>query len=166
MRLFIGIKLDENAIKKVNNYYKYFYSEKVTGNFTNLSNLHLTLAFLGEVDDKKVNEIIDAINSLMYKIDSLKIFKFTKLKDMLIGKVEKEGKLIKLQQELNEKLKEMGFKVNDLNFYPHITLIREVKGLEKVKIIDSNIEIISKESKVTLFESKRINGKLTYIRLN
>ena len=50
MRLFIGIKLDDIAIKKVNNYYKYFYSEKVKGNFTDLSNLHLTLSFLGEIN--------------------------------------------------------------------------------------------------------------------
>lgn len=166
MRLFIGIKLDNEAVKKVNNYYKYFYSEKVKGNFTDLSNLHLTLSFLGEISSEKVNVIIKIIDSLKNNIDSFKIIKLTKLKDMLIGEVFKDPGLFSLHSELVEKLKQFGLKVSEAEFYPHITLIRQVEGLKNLNIIDSNIEVISNVNKITLFESTRINGRLTYIPLN
>ena len=166
MRLFIGIKLDDIAIKKVNNYYKYFYSEKVKGNFTDLSNLHLTLSFLGEINSEKIDDIIKVIDSLQSNIKSFKIVKLTRLKDMLIGEVFKDSYLSCLHSELIEKLKQLGLKISDKDFYPHITLIRQVEGLRDLKIIDSNIEITSNVNKITLFESTRINGILRYIPLN
>ena len=85
---------------------------------------------------------------------------------MLIGEIEKEINLITLQKELVIKLKDNGFKIEDRSFYPHITLIRQVMGLKPLKIIDSKLEIESMVNKITLFESTRINGKLTYIPKN
>lgn len=166
MRLFIGIKLDELSVKKIKNYYKYFYSENITGNFTDVNNLHLTLAFLGEVNEEKIEKICDIINSLNLDFNQIKINHFTKLKDMLIGEVYKDDKLMMVRNELIEKLKNIGFKFEKLDFYPHITLIRKVMNLKPLKVIDSDIEIISNFKKITLFESTRINNKLVYIPKN
>ena len=124
------------------------------------------MVFLGEVNENKLNTLKDIISSLNVNFESIKINKFTKLKDMLIGEIEKEINLITLQKELVIKLKDNGFKIEDRSFYPHITLIRQVMGLKPLKIIDSKLEIESMVNKITLFESTRINGKLTYIPKN
>lgn len=165
MRIFIGIKLDNNAIKKINNYYKYLYQEKVNGNYTNLDNLHLTLAFLGEINIDKLNEVIEVVNNINLEVKEITITKLTKLKDMLIGEVICDNKLKELHFELVNKLNDIGFNLSN-DYYPHITLVRKVNGLDKVKIIDSKIEINSIVNRITIFESTRINGVLKYIPKN
>lgn len=165
MRVFIGIKLDNNAIKIINNYYKFLYQEKVVGNFTDLDNLHLTLAFLGEINKDKLEEVIDIVKNVKTEVEHITITKLTRLKDMLIGEVICDNKLQTLHDELVSKLNKIGFNLSN-DYYPHITLIRKVNGLDKIKIIDSKIEINSIVNKITVFESTRINGVLKYIPKN
>lgn len=166
MRLFIGIKLDSKCIKKIDNYYKFFYSENVSGNYTSLENLHLTLNFLGELDENRITEITSIINSVKLEISELEIIKFTRLKDMLVGEVKKTKELMNIYNDLTNKLKQRGFKINDYPFYPHITLIRQVKGLRDFKFIDSQLNLKFNFTQITLFESTRINNKLVYIPKN
>ena len=166
MRLFIGIKLDSKCIKKIDNYYKFFYSENVSGNYTSLENLHLTLYFLGEVDEDRINEIKSIINSVKLEISELEIIKFTRLKDMLVGEVKKTKELISIYNDLSNKLKQNGFKINENSFYPHITLIRQVNNLKEFKFINSELNLKFSFNKITLFESTRINNKLVYIPKN
>ena len=165
MRVFIGIKLDNNAIKIINNYYKFLYQEKVVGNFTDLDNLHLTLAFLGEINIDKLEEVIDIVKNVKTEVEHITITKLTRLKDMLIGEVICDNKLQTLNDELVSKLNKIGFNLSN-DYYHHITLIRKVNGLDKIKIIDSKIEINSMVNKITVFKSTRINGVLKYIPKN
>jgi len=59
MRLFIGIKTDceiylsslQNELKKIGK-----------GSFTDAANLHITLRFLGEVPDRRLRNICEAIS--------------------------------------------------------------------------------------------------------
>lgn len=166
MRAFIGIKLDDSAIKKIKGYFNYFYSENVTGNFTKLNNLHLTLSFLGEINPNRVEELINVIESMELKIKQIKISKITKLKDMVVGEVTRDCELMSLQDELVKELKLKGFILDKKAFYPHITLIRQVSGGNNLKNFNSNVEIISNVTKITLFESTRINKELIYIPIN
>lgn len=166
MRAFIGIKLDDSAIKKIKGYFNYFYSENVTGNFTKLNNLHLTLSFLGEINPNRVEELINVIESMELKIKQIKISKITKLKDMIVGEVARDCELMSLQDELVKELKLKGFILDKKAFYPHITLIRQVSGENNLKNFNSNVEIISNVTKITLFESTRINKELIYIPIN
>ena len=84
MRLFIGIKLDTKAIKKIDSYMNYLYQTGVRGTYTKTNNIHLTLEFLGEVDKDKVNKLIDIINSIdISKLDYLEIDKTKMLKSII-----------------------------------------------------------------------------------
>ena len=159
MRLFIGIKLDSKCIKKIDNYYKFFYCENVSGNYTSLENLHLTLNFLGELDENRITEITSIINSVKLEISELENVNFN-------VDISDAKELMDIYNDLTNKLKQRGFKINDYPFYPHITLIRQVKGLREFKFIDSQLNLKFNFTQITLFESTRINNKLVYIPKN
>ena len=163
MRLFIGIKLDTKAQKKINSYFNLLYENKVTGNYTKVSNLHMTLVFLGETSEDKVSVIKKILKNIDLSIDMIKITKMTMLKDILVGEVENNNQLQEIYNSLRSNLKANGIYFDDHSLYPHITLIRKVNNHEK--FVGKEMNIISNFDHITLFESKRINNDLVYIDL-
>jgi len=77
MRCFISIDLSENIkqeIDKIQNKLPDFYGKK-----TELTNLHLTLKFLGEIGEDKVKEVKERLSGIDFEkfeaeIDSLGVF--------------------------------------------------------------------------------------------
>ena len=163
MRLFIGIKIDDKTKKKINSYFNLFYENKVRGNYSKLSNLHMTLAFLGEMSEDKVPLLKKIIKSINVDINELHLSKITKLRDVLVCDVEKNDKLETIYNDLNKSLKTNGFNVDNKEWHPHVTLIRKVENGDKYLNVDMNI--ISNFDNITLFESKRIDNELVYIDL-
>ncbi len=160
MRAFIGINLDDKALKITNNYFNMLYQEGVRGNYADIKNIHLTLRFIGETDREE--ELKDIINSLdISKLNYLTIKGIKTLKDMLIYEVDKTQELEELYNELLEKLKVKNFEIDNKPFYPHITLVRETN-----KQVDKKVSFTSKIKKINLFQSIRIKGKIHYISKN
>lgn len=163
MRLFIGIKMDDLAKKKINNYFKLFYENNVRGNYTKINNLHMTLVFLGEVDEERVPDLKDIIKSINLDTNKLHLTKISLLKEILICNIEKSVEINNMYLNLCDELKKNNFSFDNHPLYPHITLIRKAGNYNKFLNVDMNI--ISKFEKITLFESKRINNELVYIDL-
>lgn len=164
MRLFIGIKLDNQAINKIKAIDNYLYSQSIRGNYTNYNNIHLTLIFLGEVKKENVNKIIEVANSIdTSNLKQITINEVVNFKEMIIAKVRKSQELDSVYNQLFEKLINLHYSIQNRPFFPHITLVRETNQMIGNVI---NKEIISGVSKVTLFESKRVNNELQYIPLN
>ena len=162
MRLFIGIKFDEKTMVLIDRIQGMLYNEGVKGNFTNKNNIHLTLSFLGEVNNDKVDvlkKIIDSID--VSKINTIDITGIDVLKDMIILNVNKSVELDNIYNDLVNKLSSNNFNIDKRPYFPHVTLVRE-----KNKDYKKELNIKSKFTKITLFESTRINGVLTYIPLN
>lgn len=163
MRLFIGIKMDDLAKKKINNYFKLFYENSVRGNYTKINNLHMTLVFLGEVDEERVSKLKDIIKSINLDTNELHLTKISLLKEILICNIEKSVEINNMYLNLCDELKKNNFLFDNHPLYPHITLIRRVENYGKFLNVDMNIT--SKFEKISLFESKRINNELIYIDL-
>ena len=163
MRLFIGIKVDQKTQKKINRYFNLFYENKVTGNYCKLSNLHMTLIFLGEIDEARIPLIKQLIKEVDLKIDEIKISKLAMLKEILVGEVENNNEIQDIYNKLKKSLKDNGFIIDSNSLYPHVTLIRKVSNCEK--FVGREVNQISKFDRITLFESRRINGELVYIDL-
>ena len=125
MRTFVGIKLDNKYRGKITNIIGYLKQNGISGNYTDINNVHLTLSFIGEIDEdkvsliKKIIENID-INNINVIINSVKVFK-----TYLIFEVEKTNELLRVQKELADNLLKNGFNVDTKEYYPHITIIRE-----------------------------------------
>jgi len=98
------------------------------GKITESENLHLTLKFLGEADEEKIEKIKNKLreiklNKFKTRIDSLGVFSegFIRIIWLHISNCEE------LQKEIDEKLKDLFRKEN--RFMGHLTIAR-VKGIK------------------------------------
>ncbi|MEG1711386.1 MAG: RNA 2',3'-cyclic phosphodiesterase [Clostridia bacterium] len=101
----------------------------ISGRFVSEFNIHLTLAFLGEVDTNNIAQlsaIIDEISEKSIPCD-ISMQKLILLQNGSIIAIElkRNEQLMLLQQNLNESLKKAGF-FTENRFRPHITLARKV----------------------------------------
>lgn len=132
MRLFIAINLDSE------DYFRDFQSrlgvlsDGIKVRYTLPKSFHLTLKFLGEVNDSKVREIIAGLKEIKFgsfvtKTASLGFFPDEGyIRTVWIGLENREA-ILKLQKDVDGKLKDLFQK--DARFQPHLTL-------ERIKFID------------------------------
>ncbi|OYP31010.1 RNA 2',3'-cyclic phosphodiesterase [Rhodopirellula sp. MGV] len=97
-----------------------------------LDNLHLTLKFLGEVDNVEVFDVCTAIRSVTSHIEPFELH-FTgtggfpnldKPRVLYAGIEDPSGLLVKMVGELELKLADLGFKPEPRDYRPHLTLGR------------------------------------------
>jgi len=126
MRTFIALDLSreiKNEIKKIQQLIKR--QNLFTGKFTDVENLHLTLKFLGEIDEEKIEEVKKELKEIQIDkfegyIGEVGVFSKSFIK---IIWVKLGGKpVFELQKEIDEKLKDL-FSV-EARFMSHITIAR------------------------------------------
>lgn len=165
MRVFYAVTFQEETKEKLIEYKNLVSNNSVKGRFTNKNNLHLTLEFIGEVDEKELS----SLTNILYKLKNppkelitshIGSFK-RRDKDIIWLGIEENKELITLQRNLRNLLINNGFKIEDRKYKPHITIGREIvtKGF-----IDKNIfsPIKIPIASIALMESKRFNGQLVY----
>ncbi len=135
MRVFISIELPEKAKQEIVRIQNEI--EKlglIKGKFIEKENLHLTLKFLGEIDDKKLEKIKEKLNELKFskfkvRFDKLGVFseKFVRIVWISL----KGDELFELQKDVDEVLKD--FFGKEQRFMAHVTIVRPkfVKNREK-----------------------------------
>ena len=168
MRLFIAINFTEDTKEKMLDVQRRL-REKGRGRFTSPENLHLTLAFLGEVPEERIQDIKSVMDSLSVPEMTLKFSKcgcFRRDSELWWIGVEENKDLSKLQKDLVRKLKESGFSPDDKRFRPHITLAREmhIGSVRSEELIPA--PIMADVSAISLMLSHRVNGKLTYTEID
>ena len=163
MRLFIGLPLGDKTKNILKTILNNLYSQGLRGNFTTKNNLHETLAFLGECDEVMESKLIDLVNSYNESIN-VTLSKLTKLKDMVIYEVTITNELLDLFNDLRNKLLDLGFNIPE-SYYPHVTMVRKYSFSKDINSLTCP-KVESINNKLVLFESKRINGELVYIKKN
>lgn len=105
------------------------------------ANIHLTLKFLGEVDDDKVGSLRDELNFLTatpkFDISLAGVGVFPKpdyVRVVWIGVRGGSDSIINIQQQTDSALKSLGFK-KEKKFHPHFTIAR-------VKYLDRKHELV------------------------
>ncbi len=165
-RLFIGIFTEKEIFKGKYSKIKKEFGGILPGRWIKPENFHITLKFIGNVEEEKIPEIqkilekyLDKLEDLNIEIKGLGAFPNIKNPKILFAKVEdKDGILKKLNAEIEEKLQELGIKKELKPFTPHITLkrIKEVnveKFIEKVKKFENLHFGKQKKGKINLIES-------------
>lgn len=169
MRLFIATNFDRETVGQM-----LAVGQRLrtlgTGNFSRPENLHLTLAFLGEVSPAGIDAICDAMNRtavlpMTLTFDHVGCFKRDGGDIWWIG-LKENALLLSLQNELSGRLTDVGFSIERRRFSPHITLAREVRLTAQP---DLNMLLdkpfTAQISAVSLMRSERIGGRLTYTEL-
>lgn len=169
MRLFIAIGFSEENKSKLYGLTQRLRAQALQGNTTKKENLHLTLAFIGEVPNttyKKTCAVLDVLQSAPFEVTFDRLGKFSQPDGALywLGS-GRNGALEKLQRQLLAALKQNHIPVDEKPFKPHITLGRRMVMEEGFSEIDfsGHIEPVCQQvNRVSLMKSERIGGKLVY----
>jgi 2'-5' RNA ligase len=95
----------------------------------NRNQLHLTLAFIGKVDDTAVPDLCQAASrveapAFELEAEGLHTFGRPECPRNLWAGVSHEPQLLDLQRQLSDQVARAGFEIGRSNFQPHITLAR------------------------------------------
>ena len=177
-RLFIAVPIQERSRNEiVQGIYADVNIKKMPVRWTAVQNLHLTLQFLGDVEEKriiKIKEILEKIylptkkEKLVFK--GVEAFPSSSAPRILWIGIEKNDYLLKIQQYVTRSLDEAGFTVDHKRFKPHLTLgrVREnvslpIDAFTYLEEIRNGLNVsYSLLDRVTLFESSLRSGGPIY----
>jgi 2'-5' RNA ligase len=130
-RLFIAVPIDESVKANLERVGTAANARGVS--WVPPENMHLTLAFLGEVEERRVPELEDAmyaatdsnLEPLHLRAQGLGAFPDEeKVRVLWAGLDGQVPELVELQARLMRHLRSAGFEVDSKKFRPHITLAR------------------------------------------
>lgn len=164
MRLFIGIDLSQSMKS-----YLFTVSKSIErhtqGRVTALNNYHLTIAFLGELDDQMVDELKSLMNQIQFNAFEMtpsEVDYFQKGERFIYYMGIKPNPSLKtLYQKVIDVIAPLGLNIHG-KFSPHITLIRQGKSFPIHVLTLPKTDDIIQVQKITLFLSHNVDDELTY----
>ena len=162
MRLFIAIPFSEEFKSELIRVQNEMKVNGVRGNFSRPENLHVTVAFLGEVKDPApAMKALASVPVPELRLTSGPLGNFGEL--LWIG-LRKNSALEEYVAEVRHALDNAGVEYDRKKFRPHITLVRRadwpyqvlVEELAEVHRVRMTVD------RVCLMKSERIDGILTY----
>jgi len=162
MRLFAAILFDEPFKKGVLTCQSALRREAFSGNFTHPGNLHLTLAFIGEMKDAASS--LRAVKSVRFDPFPIRLKGCGRFGTLHWLGIESDKQAEALADKLRSALKKEGVPFDQKPFKAHITLAREVElagDFKKLSIPDVTMTV----RRIALMKSERINGKLVYTEI-
>lgn len=132
VRAFIAVELDEKARELIRDVQTRLKSAGADVKWVKPENAHLTLKFLGDVPEKRLKAVIEALETLTAaaspiptRLTRLGMFPDRRRPRLLwIGLDDAEGRLTRLAEAVETALGNVGFKKEDRAFQPHITIAR------------------------------------------
>lgn len=143
MRTFISIDIPENIKKEIIKIQEKLPEFK--GKLIEKENLHLTLKFLGEVDEKKLEKIKKKLKEIKLESFETEIKDIGMFSDRIIWLRMKNCN--ELQKEVDEKLEDLFEK--EKRFMGHLTIAR-------IKELDNRKKLMEKLRKIKIPEMKFI----------
>lgn len=143
MRLFIAVNLEEGLKKKIVPLEEELRKTGADVKWVEVKNLHLTLKFLGEVDEKKVTQIEQIVRPILANFSSFEMLLsgfgvFPNLnypRVVWVGIKEGSEKLKVLSEEIENSLVPLGFPKENRPFTAHLTLGRVRSAKNKQELI-------------------------------
>ncbi|MDO4978152.1 MAG: RNA 2',3'-cyclic phosphodiesterase [Eubacteriales bacterium] len=131
MRLFIAISLPDEIRDNIHKSAKIMKRYAAKGSFPKAENYHITLSFLGEIEEDRIpliRSIMDMCQVESFEISLEDIGRFRKKDgDVVHRRVESSRRLYNLQDKLARLLTKNGFEIEKRAFQPHITIGRRVQ---------------------------------------
>lgn len=169
MRIFVAIQLPTEVIDELTRIQEAFKRNRRRGNLTIPQNLHLTLAFIGEVD----MSVLDRVDQVL---ENLEIPELTLTLDHVGSFDRKEGvvwwvglkpnaQLMAFQRQFIDGLRDAGVPYDPKPFRPHLTLVRNYVPASEPVMLPVVQPIPFTTHGVTLMRSHRVNDQLVYTPL-
>ena len=137
--------------------------------------IHITLAFLGATEEEKIDAVIRLLGErcpgfgiFEFYLTGVGVFKSVNNPRIIWIGTGASDELVRLNEVVNDGLKNIGFTVEDRPFRPHVTIgrVKFLKDPDKMKLLlakhhDSEIQKITVEE-VVLYESILVGPKPVY----
>lgn len=177
MRLFIALPISPEVKKQLEQIQISLYNRNQSARvkWTSAGEWHITVVFLGEVDEKNIENIRNIINTVCakykpmnFRLDRVGGFPNILNPNVVVVKaVDESGQVEKLQKELANALRGLGIQIDDKPWKPHITIGRNkmrenLSGLDKVSIEPVGWTV----REVILFESELLASGPRYTKLS
>jgi RNA 2',3'-cyclic 3'-phosphodiesterase len=165
-RIFIALKVepDETLLKMILSFKSVLNGENIK--WTNIDNIHITLLFLGDTEEKQIRIIsnilrdkCEGFGKFELMIKGSGVFKSINDPRVIWAGIEPSDKFSYLNGLIKNGLKTSGIKFEDRPFKPHLTLgrIKFLKQVNYIKELTDNYRDIEIQkipvNEVILFES-------------
>lgn len=160
MRVFVAITLSSELKKTITGTLHDLKQKGVKGNYVPVQNLHLTLAFIGEID--KPGAVKEALKNVSFKPFRLSLSDMGTFGDVLWVGVKGNQGLSAAAKSVRDALDAAGIAYDRQKFVPHITLVRKAAGSWKQVAAPKGEMTVTK---ISLMKSAEKNGKTVYTEI-
>ncbi|MEM3396001.1 MAG: RNA 2',3'-cyclic phosphodiesterase [Thermoplasmata archaeon] len=142
-RAFIAVEIEPS--EEIKSIWKQLRETGCELKLVNLNQIHITLRFLGNIEEKAVEEISGVIKScaspkeFVVKLRGMGAFPNLNYINVVWIGISNPAELERMSTCINEKLLELGFPKEDKPFAPHITLAR-VKSKRNLNVLQRLIK--------------------------
>lgn len=132
MRTFIALELPQDFCDEVASLANTL-KRTIEGRFMKRETYHLTLAFLGDINESTASKVIESIDAVLpliqpIRLNAIGLGKFGKPHDATLHlQIQPTDELINLAELLREELRNRGISFDEKKFRPHITLARRAR---------------------------------------
>ncbi len=161
MRTFLAVEVPGHIRKKIDDFIRIEAKRELPVKWVSFENLHITLKFLGEIDENKKLEILPTIKEVSNKhkpflvqLSGIGCFPNSRNPRVLwVGVEQGSDNLCTVSADIEKALVQFGFK-EEKRFHPHLTFGRIKKFCKVDHILEKNIITDPFEvSTVVLFKS-------------
>jgi 2'-5' RNA ligase len=177
LRLFIAFELPDEVRAAIAEYVHPLRNLPGRVSWVKPDNIHLTLKFLGDTPEKKIDGISGVLREaardvqpILAKISGSGVFPNERRPRVLwIGIEESTGALQKLATTIDHRMHDFGFKKEDRSFSPHLTIGRVREGnVDKIVSAMRERPFTAHEvewNEITLMQSELLPGGSVYTPL-
>lgn len=141
IRTFISINIDEALKKEINNFITDLKRHNLDVRWVPVENLHITLKFLGHISEETIERVKDSLYNIALlfrpfrlRFNGVGLFPDTKRPRVIWIDISDKDVLRSLNKAIEEILVETGFKREDREFSPHLTVgrVRSLRDRERL----------------------------------
>ncbi|WP_068674875.1 RNA 2',3'-cyclic phosphodiesterase [Oceanobacillus sp. Castelsardo] len=165
---FIAIQLSQKLQDTFASWQNKLQGELPYKQWYNKKDLHITLKFLGAVDDEKLDELtarlkqVEELSAFSMKVGTLGTFGNPINPRVLWAGVERVEPLNKVQQTVELAALEVGFPKENRNYSPHITLAKKWNGKTSL----SYKEVVEKWKKEYTLQASLYVSEITLYQIH
>jgi len=141
VRAFIAVDLEDEALRQgISDFQQSLIREGADAKLVAPQNLHLTLRFLGEIEEDAVQRVIDEMRGLSFQpleIQFKGVGAFpsaTRINVVWVAVSRGQDDLREIAEALEPKLRKIGIPSDKKGFSPHLTVARIRSGRNREKI--------------------------------
>lgn len=142
-RSFIAIESNEKVRSQLSNVLNALEQTEADLKTVEPENIHLTLRFLGNVEENRLDPIKDAIRKVstadpfQIRVEGLGVFpKPSFIRVIWAGVSQGTDETVSLRRQLDQELAEIGHQSDNKEFTPHYTIARMKSGKAKDKVLN------------------------------